>query len=622
MALIIEASEHSIKSVTVFKSSKAEVVRCFSLQLQTGQNKIKIRGLSSCIDTQSIRVSGLGDARLFDVTCTHADSNAALYLPGSAAEIKRTLLVKKAALESEKAVREQESKLLWQYAQTLNGEHVTPTQMGLFLESYVERGHKIVSAITELNEKIVAITRQIDLHDSESASKKGTALGQVDIVIVADSDTQVELKLTYIVSNVKWTPTYELHATTVNGKPSSSVSLHYRARVTQSTGEDWNNATLTLSTIASDTVVKRIPELYPVKIRPKVVLFQKGLVGFSNVQQQTSDTDFGPGKSLFGQPPQHPKFTGKFGTGRGGLFGSSTARVPSAFGSTMVGQQAAGTETLQDMTLHVDDSSSLYNEFEEVASPGAILEPTTVVSETPVAVSFCVHGESTIPSDGVEHQVSVALLSFEATISYICIPRIDPRVFLQCVVKNSSEYRLLPGPVSVIFDDSFVSKTSINDINTGDNFECTLGDDASTKVTYSRTAKTVKSDGGHFSEVTNTTTYNTKISIHNKHQFEITDLVVRDVIPTSDDKGASIVLRKPVGLADAKDGKYVDLNKDGLRVGWEPLVDGKGGEKEGKYEWRWKVAGGAKVNLETEWEIKVPGENAWVEARDRPEQQQ
>lgn len=138
------------------------------------------------------------------------------------------------------------------------------------------------------------ITRKIDLHETESASKKGTALGQVDIVIVADSDTKVDLRLTYssshnllfqaivtdfryvfsVVSNVKWTPTYELHATTVNGKPSSSVSLHYRARVLQSTGEDWNNTTLTLSTIASDTVVKRIPELYPVKVRPKV-LFQK-----------------------------------------------------------------------------------------------------------------------------------------------------------------------------------------------------------------------------------------------------------------------------------------------------------------------------------------------------------
>ena len=149
-------------------------------------------------------------------------------------------------------------------------------------------------------------------------------------------------------------------------------------------------------------------------------------------------------------------------------------------------------------------------------------------------------------------------------------------------------------------------------MNTGDNFECTLGDDASTKVTYERSSKTVKSSGGAFSEVTNTTTYTSKISIHNKHQFAITDLIVRDVVPICDDKRVQIVLRKPAGLADAKDGQSVDLN-NGLRVAWEKVVDGKGGEKEGKFEWRWRVGNGSKINLEAEWEVKAPGDVCWVE---------
>ena len=83
---------------------------------------------------------------------------------------------------------------------------------------------------------------------------------------------------------------------------------------------------------------------------------------------------------------------------------------------------------------------------------------------------------------------------------------------------------------------------------------------------------------------------------------------MRDVIPTYEDKRAKIILHKPLGLADAKDGESVDLKSDGLLVGWEKLVDGKGGEKEGKFEWKWEVGSGAKVNLEAEWEIKVPGE--------------
>ena len=75
---------------------------------------------------------------------------------------------------------------------------------------------------------------------------------------------------------------------------------------------------------------------------------------------------------------------------------------------------------------------------------------------------------------------------------------------------------------------------------------------------------------------------------------------MKDVIPTRDqDKHTKVILRKPAALAEAKDGQIVDLKMDGLKVGWEKVAEGgKGGEKEGKFEWRWKVGSGAKVTLE------------------------
>jgi hypothetical protein len=79
----------------------------------------------------------------------------------------------------------------------------------------------------------------------------------------------------------------------------------------------------------------------------------------------------------------------------------------------------------------------------------------------------------------------------------------------------------------------------------------------------------------------------------------------------SDDKRIKVILRKPDGLADAKDGKWLDLKKDGLKVGWGKMVGGKGGEKEGKFEWLWKVEAGAKVTLESEFEVKAPADVRW-----------
>lgn len=72
-------------------------------------------------------------------------------------------------------------------------------------------------------------------------------------------------------------------------------------------------------------------------------------------------------------------------------------------------------------------------------------------------------------------------------------------------------------------------------------------------------------------------------------------------------------MRRPEGLAGAKDGESVDLGASaasdaGLEVGWEKLTDGKGGEKEGMFEWKWNVDSGAKVKLEAEWEVKAPAD--------------
>jgi hypothetical protein len=155
---------------------------------------------------------------------------------------------------------------------------------------------------------------------------------------------------------------------------------------------------------------------------------------------------------------------------------------------------------------------------------------------------------------------------------------------------------------------------SIQDINTGDTFNCTLGVDSSTKVTYARSARTVRSSAGTFAEVYNTTTYTSKITIHNKHPFPISELTVRDAVPLSDDKRIKVILRKPTGLADAKDGQVVDLKNNGLKVQWEKIVDGKGGEKEGRFEWLWKVEGGAQIKLEAEWEVKAPADIRWNES--------
>lgn len=171
--------------------------------MQAGQNKVQIKGLAGTIDTQSVRVSGLGSAKLFDVVCTIDGTTLATPTEkDSPIEAIRVLKVKKLALESEKRVREHEADLLVNYAKTLTGEHVSPVQMASFLESFVEQGRKNLAAVTVLGEDILAIDREIETITQAMMAKKGVSNGEVTVVIGVDEDSAVELKLTYSKSYV------------------------------------------------------------------------------------------------------------------------------------------------------------------------------------------------------------------------------------------------------------------------------------------------------------------------------------------------------------------------------------------------------------------------------------
>jgi hypothetical protein len=148
------------------------------------------------MDNDSIRVTGLGDARLFDVICTPSSTSSASS-PHGAAERIRLLEAKKKRLQTEKRVREHEADILVDYGRSLRGEHISPKNATLFFDGFVERASKNLDATAELEEAIVDIDSEIQREKDLESKKKGLAHTEVTVVVLADQDGPVELKLTY-----------------------------------------------------------------------------------------------------------------------------------------------------------------------------------------------------------------------------------------------------------------------------------------------------------------------------------------------------------------------------------------------------------------------------------------
>jgi len=87
--------------------------------------------------------------------------------------------------------------------------------------------------------------------------------------------------------------------------------------------------------------------------------------------------------------------------------------------------------------------------------------------------------------------------------------------------------------------------------------------------------------------------------------------MLRDNVPVSEDERcASIVLHRPVGLTRLEQGEELKVGKgeSGSRnrtVWWSKVVGGKGGKKEGLFEWVVEVEAGEEVTIETEWDVKT-----------------
>ena len=373
-----------------------------------------------------------------------------------------------------------------------------------------------------------------------------------------------------------------------------------------------------------------IPVLSPTKIRPPKTFFWYGAGPTQMQQQQQQQVPYGnvnvKRKAKKGVEVQAQSNTFGAPAAPGGLFGATTqqampppprpAPAPELFRRSGGASDTAPTEDLLDVESDGDEDMG--------ADPMTTLgEPTTVVHESSLALTYHVEGTSGVPSDGVPHQVSVAVLPFEAKIMHVTVPKARPVAYIQATVKNMSDYRLLPGSVHAFVDDSFVSKTAIaGDVAPGDVFSCTLGADPATRIRYTRTSK--RADDGSagrersaFSEQWAATTYRSCTTITNRHPFALRALVLRDGVPVSEDKKrVNVVLRRPEGLAELEQGQELKVGEgsgEKRTVRWSKVVDGKGGKKEGLFEWVAEVGAGEEVTIETEWDVKAPVSLSWVE---------
>ncbi|MGC4022122.1 MAG: DUF4139 domain-containing protein [Cyclobacteriaceae bacterium] len=253
IAQTTQTTNSKITEVTVFLN-RAQVTRQVKTQLSAGKTDLIIGGLTSMLDQNSIQVSGKGN---FIILGTSHQQNylSELNMPKSLKNLRDSLegLQKQVQLESsQKEILNKEEQMLLSN-QKIGGanQNLTVVELKAMADFYRSRLTDIVSSrmkqdekIKKLNERISKIQQQINTQNE--LYQRNTS--EIVISLSAETATNADLEINYVVSNAGWTPQYDIRA--INTK--NPIQLSYKANVFQGTGEEWKNVKLKLSTANPD----------------------------------------------------------------------------------------------------------------------------------------------------------------------------------------------------------------------------------------------------------------------------------------------------------------------------------------------------------------------------------
>ena len=256
----------AVKNVTVFTQG-AQVFRSSSVSLSTGVTDLVFQGISPFINPTSVQAGGKGDFVVLEVrhqikypeptkpadgTLPKEVVKEIKFLEDSLIEIgfdRDELADRKVALQMEKDMimknklsnGEGKSDSLPILKQAMEFFRLKLTDINIQLNKIKRDEQRNANATNLVNARLSDLRKY---KNSEEPQKVYAPIHQVIVTVSADAPVTCTVDVSYMIANAGWVPSYDLRSTTA----AAPVQLTYKANVFQTSGEDWDNVKLKLST--------------------------------------------------------------------------------------------------------------------------------------------------------------------------------------------------------------------------------------------------------------------------------------------------------------------------------------------------------------------------------------
>lgn len=253
----------TITDVTVFLQG-AQVTHEASVSLKAGQNELVFRNLTANLDPNSVSVEGNSNYTILSVRHRVNYLAAQENTPEIEAVIDslEDTQMKVKERQALRAVYNEEKQLLIANRSIKGPDAVLlPEDLAEMADFYRTRLKELEYKMLELQQQEQKLTEEYNRLQNalnNLNARRGQNPSEIVVILDAPKAATAGVVVSYTTWSAGWFPVYDLRSNEIN----SPVELIYKAKIFQSTGSDWNDVNLTIST-GNPSAGGQAPEIMP-----------------------------------------------------------------------------------------------------------------------------------------------------------------------------------------------------------------------------------------------------------------------------------------------------------------------------------------------------------------------
>lgn len=535
-------NKSTLQQATVFFEG-AELIHKANASLQKGSNEVWISNLSPSIDINSLKIKTTKGVIVasYEYSQDYVNKKQVGSLEKT---LKDSITFYKNKINEYAISKQTNNDLLdlLKANKSIGGSQtgLSVSELTKMVEYYKVQSNTLNKEQNELTEKTDEAKKALERLEQQlwqESTKNVKSEGVLKLNLTSPLATNTEFTITYFTANANWVPYYDVNVPNMDEK----VQIASKAKVAQTTGLDWTNVKLALSTA---TPSKN-------KVAP---LFNAWFLDF----YQAPDYSRRANKNLARQNAYAPSgvmleesVSNAYAIRGAGSSTKDTTPLYIINGEAATAEEVAQLDSDLILSTEVIKDASAQALYGSRANDGVIVIKTKTLDdfvsreEGELNAVFNIDLPYTILGNGKIQNIDLQTTAVAAQFKHYAVPKLDTDVFILAEISDWQKLGLLSGKANITFDGTYVGETLINTASVSSTLTLTLGSDK--RVTVKR-EKLQDYSSRKFLGKDTQQDFTYKITAKN-NQNKAIKLVLKDQYPLTNQKDIQVELLKETSPA-------------------------------------------------------------------------